>query len=259
MELLLPALFALAVSLYLWRRGYFVLPSIPVYPIRFRQLLGIFLLYIAVTAVMALPLVRFAKSSYLPWMSLLYLFVIFVTQLGYLLLMKREAAYSILWGGAPVKLRVFFRTCGFGVVSWFLAYPCVLVINGLIKLLFGEGGDDQLALQFLKSTLDRPLLLAATLLFVVVVVPFSEELLFRGFLQTWLRKRFGVLVSLLLSSALFALVHYSGGQNNVEVVGSLFVLALFLGYLYERERLLWAPIALHATFNLVTCLSVITS
>ncbi len=57
-----------------------------------------------------------------------------------------------------------------------------------------------------------------------------------------------------LSSMVFAFCHFALSQQieNIEILVSIFVLSLFLGYLYEREGNLWAPIGLHAMFNAVT-------
>jgi len=78
----------------------------------------------------------------------------------------------------------------------------------------------------------------------VVTAPLWEELFFRGYLQTALRgftRR--PWLGLLLASAAFAAVHPAWSWP------AIFVLALCLGYAYERTGNLWTCILMHAIFN----------
>ena len=54
---------------------------------------------------------------------------------------------------------------------------------------------------------------------------------------------------------LFALIHFDPGTHNFEVLPPLFLLALTLGYLYERTGNLWASITLHAAFNTINTIA----
>lgn len=78
----------------------------------------------------------------------------------------------------------------------------------------------------------------------VIVAPVFEEILFRGFLQTGIRQctRFAW-IAIGTSSLIFALIHAPWQAPPI------FVLSLFLGWVYEKTRCLWAPIGMHATFN----------
>lgn len=83
---------------------------------------------------------------------------------------------------------------------------------------------------------------------VLIAAPLSEEVFFRGFLFTSLRSRFGFLASAAISAAVFGAFHLLSGL----VLGPLlFVVGFGLAYLYERRGSLVAPIAAHATFNLI--------
>jgi len=83
----------------------------------------------------------------------------------------------------------------------------------------------------------------AALVLAIVVGPWLEEFLFRGFLQGALAGPLGEGRALLASSFLFALLH---GRAALPM---LFVLSLFLGWLQLRTRSLWVPWALHALNN----------
>lgn len=80
----------------------------------------------------------------------------------------------------------------------------------------------------------------------VVLAPFVEEVLFRGFLFRAFRRTCGFLFGSVIVSLLFAVAH---GQVNVGV--DVFVLSMFLCYLREKTDTLWTPIALHSMKNLV--------
>jgi uncharacterized protein len=80
----------------------------------------------------------------------------------------------------------------------------------------------------------------------VALAPFAEELFFRGYLQ----KRVGVIVS----SALFASLHYSYG--SVSEVVSAFFIAILIGMELRKKNDLNACILAHAAYNAVTLLLV---
>lgn len=78
----------------------------------------------------------------------------------------------------------------------------------------------------------------------VIVAPFTEELLFRGLILRGLYKRFGGLVAILLSSLLFGLVHL----NPWQFVTAL-LLGLILGWAYLRTGSVWLCVLGHALVN----------
>lgn len=82
----------------------------------------------------------------------------------------------------------------------------------------------------------------------VVVAPLVEELMFRGLFQSMIRSYLGrPWVAIAITSALFATIH-----TNREHWPALFILALGLGYSYEKSGSLLRPIFMHAMFNGVT-------
>lgn len=96
-----------------------------------------------------------------------------------------------------------------------------------------------------------------------VVAPLSEELLFRGHAQTIFRRALARLSgtgppgttppwatwsAIVLASALFASVHAAWTWPPI------FLLSLCLGWLYERFGNLWAVVAAHSMFNIVSTL-----
>jgi membrane protease YdiL (CAAX protease family) len=85
------------------------------------------------------------------------------------------------------------------------------------------------------------------LVWVAVLTGFSEELLFRGVIQTWLSPG-GTVSSLLVSNLLFGLAH-SVTPTYVVLAG---VMGLYLGGLYEiGHQNLLPPIVTHALYDLI--------
>ncbi len=87
----------------------------------------------------------------------------------------------------------------------------------------------------------------------VVIAPVVEEMLFRGLFQTvvrsYLRRPWPAIAT---TSLLFAMTH-----ANPEHWPALFVLAMGLGYSYEKSGSLFRPILMHAMFNGITIASAV--
>jgi len=90
-------------------------------------------------------------------------------------------------------------------------------------------------------------IIAATTSFLVigVMVPIAEEILFRGVVQTYLVRRLGAFVGIVLSSLWFALLHI-----DLALFAPLFVIGLGLGYVRHRFDSIWGAVLLHALNNL---------
>jgi membrane protease YdiL (CAAX protease family) len=100
--------------------------------------------------------------------------------------------------------------------------------------------------------------LAINLLAGALIVPFYEEILFRGFATTAWARAVGPATAIIRTSVLFALAHIlsQGGENFGEALGVAVVaatarlpVALVLGWVFIRRRSVWASVGLHATFN----------
>lgn len=160
----------------------------------------------------------------------------------------------------PTSIRFDF---GIGMLSWLICFPIVSVIGSIADLmvnwLFGQQQYEQVAVKYLKSSLGSNFLAILALVTILIAAPFLEEFLFRGFLQNFLKRHIGYKAAILLTAFIFALFHFSLSQNlgNIPLVASLFVLALFLGFIYERQQSLFASIGLHMTFNMISVLRIV--
>lgn len=151
-----------------------------------------------------------------------------------------------------------------GSVTWVIVYPWIIVIGQLLAIVIAWSYSgplpDQVAVKHLKDIQEHPLLFIVTIISVISVIPFIEELLFRGFLQSWLKVTFSRAKAILLTSLIFASFHFSVSQGieNIEFLSSLFLLSCFLGFIKERQQSLWASIGLHSTFNLISILMLLS-
>lgn len=82
-----------------------------------------------------------------------------------------------------------------------------------------------------------------------LVVPFAEELFFRGLIYSWIRDRLGVWMGIGISALIFGLIHL-----ELSVAGTAFILGLLLAWIYERSGSLWPAVLIHAMNNTVQIL-----
>jgi ABC-2 type transport system permease protein len=81
------------------------------------------------------------------------------------------------------------------------------------------------------------------LLLTVVAAPLCEEFIFRGLIFGGLRRSMGLAPAMLMSAALFAIVHPPASTVPV------FVLGLGTAFVYDRTRSLLGPMLVHAVYN----------
>lgn len=256
------------------RGGFFRLPEKQKVSLSSFQLLGAFLIYFATALLVLRPFAylltflytgKFTALKDIPKelmgiINLSSILLLFLAMTLYIFYIDRETR-RIIFGSSRSFLKIA-KSYGFGALTLFICYPLVLFVNLAAELvvlsLFGASGVKQVAVQQLQQLIDQPLIFLLLGLGVIFLVPFIEETLFRGFLQNWLKRYCGRGGGIVLASLFFSIVHYSPSQGvtNIELLLSLFVFSCFLGYLYERERALWAPMGLHSIFNLSSVIAI---
>ena len=87
--------------------------------------------------------------------------------------------------------------------------------------------------------------LAGLAIIAIAAAPVFEEFIFRGLLFQGLRRSFGLAAATVASAATFALVHPVHAMVPVFVMGALAALV------YERTKILAAPMTVHAIYNAV--------
>ncbi len=270
--ILLFGLLAVVVNWFAKSRGYFMLPfqhSTGKSVLKLRSVVIVFAIYLvmsmAVSSVLAhlLHTIYAMRQTPIPlaatgWLqlaivsSILYFFYLYARTLEPSL-KKRIFKDRAIPNAKPIP----WDFC-MGIMTWFIAFPCVIAIGqftDMLLLLFtGFESYEQVAVRYLKMTLASPPTLAVALFTILVAAPAIEEILFRGFLQTYFKRFMSIKTAIVLSSLCFALFHYapSQGIGNISLVVSLFTFALFLGFIYERQASIFASFALHMTFNAVS-------
>jgi hypothetical protein len=259
------------VALYLAKRAnYFTFPkqgSEWEVPVRWYHVATVFAIYfVAVTTAVPIiarliqpAIVSSPPISALVWLNFLTSFLILGGILLYTLSFPRGLSMKIWKRNEQNSL---FKSLTFAFFSFLIAFPLVIFINEALDLFlsvaFGiEVLPEQLAVRFLKMTFEYPRYFFLSVVTIVVLAPVLEEILFRGFLQSFIKKHLGAKVAIALTSLCFSFFHYSPEQgiSNLSIIGSLFALSLFVGFVYEKQGALSAPIFLHASFNAVSVLN----
>lgn len=84
------------------------------------------------------------------------------------------------------------------------------------------------------------------ILVVGIVVPFVEELLFRGLILNTLSKGFGVVTAIILQGVVFGIYH----GNLIQGIYASF-LGILYGYVVYKTRSLWTGIIMHMVNNIL--------
>lgn len=116
-------------------------------------------------------------------------------------------------------------------------YAAIVIALGLDFLLPSQDIDEILGSGALR---------ALNFAMVGSIAPFAEELFFRGFLMTALIRLMGVARGILVSAAIFAVVHI-----DVGAMIPIFVTGALLGWLYIRSGSIWPPTLAHAAQNIL--------
>lgn len=100
------------------------------------------------------------------------------------------------------------------------------------------------------------LLMAFYLLVTGILTSVTEELCFRGFVYRVLLKRFDMKKAVVLSAAIFALVHPHYLNDSVASSLAVFAIGTLAAVLVNKTRSLAAPLILHMSYNMVSiCLN----
>jgi len=161
--------------------------------------------------------------------------------------------------GFGLRFRTTPRDLGFAFLHLLAVWPLIMAAMSLTVLVARKVSGDQFEIpehEALKIITESPSLVLQVLIVIVAVVlaPLVEEMLFRGLLQTVIRSYLGSpWVAIIITSAFFAAVH-----ENYTHWPSLFVLAMGLGYAYEKSGSLLRSIFMHALFNGISIITVLT-
>lgn len=153
-----------------------------------------------------------------------------------------------VWWLVLRKYRVGWAALGLrSFQGWMLGLGCgLMIISSLFNLFYAAF----LALFDLRAQVDLVPVFAELsspwwlLLAGIVVAPVVEEIFFRGFVFAGLSRRYGWLKAALVSSALFAVIHF-----QPLAIMPIFVLGFVFAFLYQRSGSLWPAILMHVSTN----------
>ncbi len=136
-----------------------------------------------------------------------------------------------------------------GLVGFCMCLPLVAMSAKLTEWLyitFRWELENQPILEMV-SNVDGWMNWVSLFLLVGFIGPLLEEVVFRGFLHTWLHQKLGLVPGLLLQAILFAVIH-----AHTASLLPLFCLAVLLGLVYIYTRRLMACVWVHALYNTMT-------
>jgi len=172
--------------------------------------------------------------SQVPFVIIQYAIPIFVLILFVKIIDKENVVSSV---GLSLKNHVkeFF-------VGGFAGTVCILI--GLLIIIGLKWS------QFaLSSYIKIDYLLINAFLFMCVAI--TEEALMRGYVLRKLTTAFPVIVSLLISSSIFALLHLFNSNMTFWSVTNIFLAGILLGVLYLKTKNIWLAVGFHFSWNYI--------
>jgi membrane protease YdiL (CAAX protease family) len=147
---------------------------------------------------------------------------------------RRPGEYGLPWRPGVGKL--FFQGAAFGIVE----------ICGIIGVLTAAGYYSFGSLDVHGADLVRWAIFWVVLF---VIVGFSEEYAFRGYVQFALTKGFGFWPATIVTSLIFGSVHLTNpGESWPGIVGVM-VVGIFWCFTLRRTGTLWFAFGMHAAFD----------
>lgn len=134
----------------------------------------------------------------------------------------------------------------------FPAYYLLLIVILIITKAFVPGLDLEQKQDIGFNETYQGLQLAAVFFALVIVPPITEEIVFRGFIYSSLKKAIPLIVAAIITSLLFGAGHLMQGTGSqpLYIAGiDTFVLSMILIWLREKTGSLWSSIFLHGLKN----------
>lgn len=152
----------------------------------------------------------------------------------------QDLAKILAIGKRPKISMLMYLVVGYGV--YFLLSIVFLLIAQSVIPGFSVDQEQNVGFDQLGSRFEYVMAFIA----LVVLAPIVEEVIFRGFLFTQVRKNLHFWWTALIVSIVFGLIHL---QWNVGV--DVFALSLVLCYIREKTGTIWAGIGIHMLKNLL--------
>ncbi|WP_100934852.1 CPBP family intramembrane glutamic endopeptidase [Candidatus Chlamydia corallus] len=220
-------------------------------PVKLRQLLfGIALLILSSLFAHSVSSETAELLSTITGISLAFAF------LFYLLFLPLDITRAILFSGER-PLKSSWRALGSAIRMWIIIIPATQLIGIMMsKFLTLVIPTQEIYTQEVTQEVQNSLPITGHYISMIlnlgVLTPFGEEVFFRGILQTFLKNKMTRTRALICSSIIFSFIHIEHSLGSLIFVPVLFVFSLSAGFLYEKDRHILSPIALHGLFNLTS-------
>lgn len=198
-------------------------------------LVGAYLLVLLLATTIDIVVWRKLNSKISPWLNLIILIAL---NLLFIILLVQKTNF---------KINILHNISPMGIL---LALGCSI----LFYLLLDKGLDPFFAKMFPKSEGNYKEAInilgqapIPSFIYVSILGPAVEEILMRGYVLGGLQNRYGIIIALLISSILFALMHF----NMVQTL-SAFICGLILGLLYINTGSIFCCILAHSLYNAIS-------
>ena len=157
----------------------------------------------------------------------------------YLVAMRWRGMRWADFGLRPAHRIWYLRAFGIALVALFLTGGINLFLQDLLG---GEPSNPQFVM--IAPAGFSWFGLIGMLLMVGGVMPFAEELLFRGLFYGWLRQHVSVPIAVVVSALLFSILH-----GIFWLAPALAFVGVILALVYEKSGSLWVAVLVHGLFN----------
>lgn len=173
----------------------------------------------------------------------------------YLVLAIQALWWLLIVGGLYGVVAVRYRRPFWASLGWRLPEgPPWSYVTGGVLLAFAVAGATQFLpmpqeeLPIEKLLQDRASLIALAA-FGVLIAPALEELVFRGFLFPVIERSHGAVAAVLVTSALFSVLHSQQYGGHWQILSLLFLVGCALGTVRARTGLTLPSTLMHAAYN----------
>ncbi|MEE8360260.1 MAG: type II CAAX endopeptidase family protein [Candidatus Omnitrophota bacterium] len=147
-----------------------------------------------------------------------------------------------------LSMKNIFKNIFYGFFGYLAALPILfitLLVAALILDLLNHAPQPQPVFDLFLEEEKMPVLVCLSIL-VAIIGPILEEIFFRGFLYTAIKRETGIKWAILISAFIFAFLH-----AHLAGFFPIMILGIFLAYMYEKTGSLIASMTVHITHNLI--------
>jgi len=153
--------------------------------------------------------------------------------------------FFVYLSGCPIRKYLALEPTSWrAMLTWLAAAVVFIAVADTLTYLLGKPIVPEFSEQIYRVPFWRPFVWLTLLTF----APVFEETFFRGFMVAGLRRRWGPLAAVIISSLAWAALHI---QYSAPLMGSIFLLGLLLGAARIQSGSLYPSLAMHALANCV--------